>query len=53
MAKYIKFKEKPNYTETQIIGILEDFKTVYSILKKDKDNIDIYIKNKNRKNKNF
>ena len=53
VTKYIKFKEKQNYTEKQIIGILEDFKTAYPILKKDKDISDIYIKNKNRKNKNL
>ena len=49
LTKFGKFKDKHNYTDKQIINILEDFKSDYPILIKEKNNSEIYMK-KRRKN---
>ena len=49
LTKFGKYKEKQNYTDKQIINILDDFKSAYPILMKEKDNSEIYM-NKKRKN---
>ena len=47
--KFFRNKEKHNYTDKEIIGILEDFKSAYPILIKEKESSEMYIKN-NMKN---
>jgi len=49
LTKFGKFKDKHNYTDKQIINILEDFKSAYPILIKEKDKSELYMKKK-RKN---
>ena len=45
--KYGRYKEKHNYTNKEIVGILEEFKSAYPILIKEKENNELY----NRKKK--
>ena len=40
--KYGRYKEKHNYTNKEIVGILEEFKSAYPILIKEKENNEIY-----------
>ena len=47
--KFFRNKEKHNYTDKEIIGILEDFKSAYPILIKEKESSEMHIKN-NMKN---
>ena len=49
-AKIGKFKEKHNYLDKEIIGILDDFKIAYPILIKEKENNEIYIHKNKRHN---
>ena len=46
IAKFGRFKEKNNYTDKEIIGILEDFKSAYPILIKEKDTSELHQKRK-------
>ena len=46
LAKFGRFKEKNNYTDKEIIGILEDFKSAYPILIKEKDTSELHQKRK-------
>ena len=50
MSKYGRFKEKHNYLDKEIIGILDDFKSAYPILIKEKEKSEIYINKNIRKN---
>ena len=48
--KYGRYKEKHNYTDKEITGILEEFKSAYPILIKEKENTEL---NNRKKEKNY
>ena len=46
--KYGRYKEKHNYTNKEIVGILEEFKSAYPILIKEKENNELYNRKKEK-----